>query len=77
MKRDFLTISVLLALVLLPAAAQADPPPDFVSRFDADLENWRATDAGSILTWRATDRNPAGQLRATGPGRGWPRGGRA
>lgn len=59
------------AVALLPALALADPLPDRVSQFDAGLEDWRATDAGATLEWFPTDGNPAGHLRATGPGGAW------
>ncbi|MCU0781086.1 MAG: hypothetical protein MUF04_08300, partial [Akkermansiaceae bacterium] len=71
MKRNLISLSVISALAMLPAAAQAEPPPDLVSGFETDLENWRATDPAAVLTWRATDGNPAGHLRATGPGSVW------
>jgi hypothetical protein len=58
-------------LLSLCAVAGGQTPPDLTSGFDADTAHWRASDGGATLVWQAIDGNPAGHLRALGPGGVW------
>ena len=59
----------LLAALIHSAVGQA--PADLGATFDTGIGDWRASDPGATLTWQAMDGNPAGHLRATGPGGEW------
>lgn len=58
-------------LILSTSQLVAQTPPDLTASFESTVENWRATDAGATLAWEASGGNPAGYLRASGPGGTW------
>jgi hypothetical protein len=57
--------------MLVLSCASGQTPPDLTGNFDSDIEDWRASDAGAVLSWESAGGATGSYLKGQGPGTAW------